>query len=77
MESLMKIAGLFLLILVLMTFWPLIVFLLLGLIVYLVIVSWKTKQLINSENEYSCELVGKNNAEIIEAEYTEKEIEHD
>ena len=77
MESLMKIAGLFLLILVLMTFWPLIVFLLLGLIVYLVIVSWKTKQLINSENEYSSELVGKNNAEIIEAEYTEKEIEHD
>ena len=77
MESLMKIAGLFLLILALMTFWPLIVFLLLGLIVYLVIVSWKTKRLINSENGYSSELVGKNNAEIIEAEYTEKEIEHD
>lgn len=76
--EIMKIAYVILMIWALMTFWPLVVLLVIGLAVFLAYSSWKTKKLMNEvEMNVSFSNANKNDADIIEAEYTEKEIEHD
>lgn len=80
MESIMKIAYAVLFVWALMTFWPLVLLLLAALALFLFYTSWKTKKLLKeSEQDTSAAFVtdSKKSTVIIDAEYTEKEIEHD
>lgn len=70
----MKIAYVILMIWAFVTFWPLVVLLLAGLAVYLAVIFWRTKHLMNG---YDSSRQSINNADIIDAVYTEKEVEHD
>lgn len=76
MEQLMKIAYVILLMIALMTFWPLVVFLIAALILFIAYSSWKTKKMMK-EVHYDSNVQPKKQSDIIEAEYTEKEIKHE
>lgn len=78
MEQLMKFAYIALFLVAIMTFWPLIVLLLAGLIVFILYSSWKTKKMLK-ESSSGFEYTGtsQKNADVFEAEYTEKEVRHE
>lgn len=78
MEQMMKIAWTALFVLALFTFWPLIVVLLAGLILFLWYSSWKTKKLMNDSQFMSqSSSESRMNADVFDAEYTEKEVHHE
>ncbi len=78
MEQLMKFAYIALFLVAIMTFWPLIVLLLAGLVVFILYSSWKTKKMLK-ESSSGFEYTGtsQKNADVFEAEYTEKEVRHE
>lgn len=78
MEQLMKFAYIALCLVAIMTFWPLIVLLLGGLVVFILYSSWKTKKMLK-ESSSGFEYTGSSqkNADVFEAEYTEKEVRHE
>ena len=78
MEQLMKFAYIALFLVAIMTFWPLIVLLLAGLGVFILYSSWKTKKMLK-ESSSGFEYTGSSqkNADVFEAEYTEKEVRHE
>ena len=78
MEQLMKFAYIALFLVAIMTVWPLIVLLLAGLVVFILYSSWKTKKMLK-ESSSGFEYTGtsQKNADIFEAEYTEKEVRHE
>lgn len=78
MEQLMKFAYIALFLVAIMTFWPLIVLLLAGLGVFILYSSWKTKKMLK-ESSSGFEYTGtsQKNADVFEAEYTEKEVRHE
>ena len=80
MEQFLKIAYVILFVWALMTFWPLVVLLLIVLAAFLAYSWWKTRKRMNEAQKVYEEPVfvqRKTNKEIIEAEYTEKEIKHE
>ena len=78
MDQLMKFAYIALFLVAIMTFWPLIVLLLAGLGVFILYSSWKTKKMLK-ESSSGFEYTGtsQKNADVFEAEYTEKEVRHE
>ena len=78
MEQMMKFAYIALCLFAIVTFWPLIVVLLAGLVIFILYSSWKTKKILNeSSSVFEKTSSNQNNADIIEAEYTEKEVHHE
>ena len=78
MEQMMKFAYIALFLFAIVTFWPLIVVLLAGLVIFILYSSWKTKKILNeSSSVYEKTSSNQNNADVFEAEYTEKEVHHE
>lgn len=78
MEYLTKIATVVLIVFALVTFWPLVVFLLAGIAGVVAYTSWKTNKMMKeSQTVQSFTAQRKQSSDIIEAEYTEKEMNHE
>ena len=78
MEQMMKFAYIALFLFAIVTFWPLIVVLLAGLVIFILYSSWKTKKILNeSSSVYEKTSSNQNTADVFEAEYTEKEVHHE
>jgi len=78
LEHLTKIATVVLIVFAFVTFWPLVVFLLAGIAGFVAYTSWKTNKMMKeSQTVQSFTAQRKQSSDIIEAEYTEKEMNHE